>query len=286
MPFLEKLITEKTPILQLHNDSHISYEDKLKALGCVSAREHDYMEYMYYMTSIWYYFKPDTENYGYPFAIIDELMGSYLANQKGMPAVAFQIAQVENQIGLASINFHIPGFQYYYCSQIPLFNLFQQSSSIDNKEKLEQPCPADQTKEELITQMLKMIALDLYMLQKDRCLINLQIEIDSNSKHVAFAPLHDFSNCNDCVGPDGLYLKNPVVTLTYATIRALLKKYPEFREYVSFFLGQKMSDTWNQICQDYHLNQDCYTYENILEHYKIKEEKQKIFINDLLKNVS
>lgn len=84
MFYLKNLITENTPIIKLSNDYSVAKEYKREILGLIDAdieRQEDYMKMMYLMNNSWYYFKEENENLGYPFYLIDELMGSCLAKK-------------------------------------------------------------------------------------------------------------------------------------------------------------------------------------------------------------
>ena len=62
----------------------------------------------------------------------------------------------------------------------------------------------------------------------------------------------------------------------------ILRKYPEFRESLEFCLDQSMKSIWEQICIDYHLNQECSAYERIKDYYEGKDESQKQYIKTIL----
>lgn len=120
-----------------------------------------------------------------------------------------------------------------------------------------------------------MLALDLFMLQKDRNGSNIQFQIEKSSGKIELAPLYDFSNCIPKIEKDGIYVKNYILALTEETIRTLSKKYPTFTSYLSYFLEIGFSNVWKEICEAYHFNQNCAAYENILSYYQIKEENQR-----------
>ncbi len=280
MQYLEQLVTEKTPILYLQNDRQLSLQEKKEIMG--NAYLETYKNYLYYCHSRWYYYKMETLNAGYPFYLIDELMGSYLAKKKAMRTVSYQIAKTKKSFGLASVNFRNSHLDYDYVEQKFAFNMLPRTA-IGNICTFQQLAMDSNNQEVLLNHLLELIALDLYMLQKDRCNINLQLETNPNTGWIDFAPFYDFANCIDCVGPSGLYLMNPILELYDVNVRQLLKTYPQFCENILFFLDHKMSDVWNEICRDYHLNQDCFAYAQILEHYKVKEQHQKTYIHELLK---
>ncbi len=279
MQYLSKLVTKDTPILHLHNDRILSQSMKENIIGSCYKRK--YEDYIYLYGTKLYFFKKEEVNYGYPFYLIDELMGSFLAQKRNIRAVSYEITKVKNRLGLSSCNFKNPNFDYYLCKN-SLFSSFLSRDSISNIDALQSFAKIPENKQLLLDHLLELLALDVYMLQKDRCSFNLQLEIDPISELIDFAPLYDFSNCADCVGLGGLYINNPIIVINDLNIRQLLKKFPQLKEIFTFYLDQKMSDSWIEICNRYHFNQDCFAYHQILEYYKTKEENQKKYIKKLL----
>lgn len=103
--FLKELVTIDTPILQLQkNENEIEKQEILKMPSYYSKRN-EYMENMYQINNQWYFYKKENSNYGYPFYLMDELLGTYLAKTIHLKTITFSIATVENQLGIASLNF-------------------------------------------------------------------------------------------------------------------------------------------------------------------------------------
>ena len=71
--------------------------------------------------------------------------------------------------------------------------------------------------------------------------------------------------------------------LTMNNIKLLLKEFPNFKKCLELCLEQNLEEIWNQICIDYHFNQDCYMYERIRNYYKTKDKNQKQNIKKLIK---
>lgn len=281
IPFLQKLITDETPILELKNDASISDRQKYQVLGLSSGiLVQKYITYMYYQNLKWFFFKKEEKKYGYPFYLLDELMGSYLAQSIALPAVSFQIAKTKASIGIASENFRKEGFDYYYFQQLPVKGLLENRFNLVNLDVLKTLCVDSVNSDQLENHVLKLLALDLYMLQKDRGYVNLQFQLDRITQYLDLVLAYDFSNCTDKADFASVTIKNPIVVLNCNTIQLLIKKYPKFSEYLLCLLNQTMSATWNQICEDYHFNQDCYAYEQAKEYYEIKEEKQKELLRE------
>lgn len=279
IPFIRKLITEDTPILKLPKDS-TSISDKYSELGFLSSRRSAiiYASMMYFFNNAWYYFKVEEDKVYYPFYLIDELMGSYLARFINLDAVSYSVASIDGCLGLASRNFKKDGFDYYFSRELSL----DSPRDFTNIHILESLCIDDNNAQALIQSILKLFALDIYMLQTDRCCSNLQFQVSKINQAFSLAPLYDFSNCSSSVKKEKIIVPNVILSLNDTTIPMLCRNYPRFSEYLSILLEHKMSVTWDQICQDYHFNQDCFAYIQIKDYYQIKEEKQKEFLKKYL----
>lgn len=278
IPFIRELITEDTPILNLPKNS-ISISDKYSELGFLSSHKKAmfYVDMMYFLNNDWYYFKVE-ESYFYQFYLIDELMGSYLARFINLDAVSYSVAKVDDCIGLASQNFKKDRFDYYFSEELSL----NSSCDFTNIYILKSFCKDDNNAQELVDSILKLFALDIYMLQNDRCYLNLQFQINRMNHAFSLSPIYDFSNCLGGVRKERMRLPNVVLPLNDTTIPMLCRYFPKFSEYLNMLLGKKMSVTWDQICEDYHFNQDCFAYERVKSHYQIKEEKQKELLKEYL----
>jgi hypothetical protein len=276
MKALKDLITDKTKVLDLSESTYVSVDEKLKVLDLASTLAHQYARLnMFYKDSTWYYYKKEDVNAGYPFSITDELLGSYLSKKLGLDSVSYQVAFNKNTYGVASINFKKDGFSYTtykdLFKEIPFYILFSDIDSLD-KEQLE-----------ILNKLLKLLSLDIYMLQKDRCNANLQFEIDKQTQYINIAKLYDFSNCDFKVGQSGLFYKSVLGNVDEIIIQKIIRKYPHFKEYISFLLEESMEKTWNEICDDYNFDKDTHSYVKVKEYYKLKDKNQKDFLNSLLK---
>lgn len=287
IPFLWELITEETPVLNFKNDSSFSDEQKYQVLGLSSGgKVREYISHMYYQNMKWYYFKKEEKNYGYSFYLLDELMGSYLAKSIALPAISFQIARVKGCIGLASENFREQNYDYYFMQQLPIGCIDKGRSfhptTIDILKSL---CANSINVQQFEKHILKLLALDLYMLQKDRGNVNLQYQISRTTKYFDLAPIYDFSNCVGKEDAASVTIPNPILSLNYHTITSLIKKYPLFSECLFHLLEQTMHKAWNQICEDFHFNQDCDAYKQAKDYYETKDQNQRQLLKEFLKNV-
>lgn len=279
--FLTKLITDETPILKLNSCEDISKEEKIKVLGINGTLSDKYSTYMYKKDNKWYYFKQEKSNGLFPFYIFEELMGSYLAKIRNLPTVIYQIAEVDKNLGIASVNFKKEGSSYYRLEELLEYIPFSKKH-LRNIEGLKSYTIDELNEKEFMTHLFNFFALDIHMLQCDRGDYNLQFQINDKTKHFDIAPLYDYSNCFSQVGVAGLNVMNKIVALDYINIPSLCEIFPEFKTCLELCLEQNMSEIWEQICIDYHFNQDCSEYERIKEHYEIKDESQKRYIKSML----
>ncbi len=284
--FLQKLITDETPILELKNDVSISRQQKYQVLGLPSSSlTNRYIERMYYQNLKWFYFKSEESRYGYPFSILDELMGSYLAKIIELPAVSFVVAKTKDSIGIASENFRMESSDYYFIQQLPVKTLLENRFNLASLDILKSLCIDPINAVQLEEHILKLLALDLYMLQKDRGDTNLQFQINHATQYLDLSAVYDFSNCIEEAELASVMIRNPIVVLNYNTIRLLIKKYPKFTKYIESLQNQTMCSTWDQICGDYHFNLNCFAYNQAKNHYEIKDQKQKGLFKELFTNV-
>ncbi len=286
MLYLKELITKETPIISLKNDSSSTEKEKSEILGTNYAsyslsRKKDYLKMMYKINNDWYYFKEENDSSYY---LMEELMGSFLANKIESQAVTYSIASRKEkknpkQFGLASKNFKKPEFDYYFCDFYReiyyLQNGLYDYENIKNIENLKIICKTEEETERLIEQVLKMLALDLFMLQKDRNGANIQFQINKKNDQISLAPLYDFSKCAPKIEKDGIYLKNYIIRITEKTLHKLIKQYPVFQSYLSILLEIGFLSVWEEICETYSFCRSGIAYEQIKKYYETKEESQR-----------
>ncbi|MBE6149123.1 MAG: hypothetical protein E7170_00180 [Firmicutes bacterium] len=282
--FLNELITDKTKILDLSNNEKASKFEKQKVLDMETYLEFRYINSMYKQNGNWYYLKKDDDNPAYPFFIIDELMGTYLAKNRNLKTITYEIAKRKNSLGLASLNFKDDKHTYHIISKL-LKDESNPNSSFERIDLLKQFCINLENEEEFMKDLLNIFALDIHMLQKDRGEVNLQFQIDKDTNHFAIAPLYDYSNCSRTVTLSGLSIPSKIIRINDITVYSLIKKFPYFKECLEFCLEQHMSKIFDQICEDYNFNKECSAYERLKDYYEIKDEKQHEYIKTLTKKL-
>ena len=276
MKILEELITNQTNILSL-SDKYIPENKKNSIIDIMPNLSRKYYSKMYYKNGIWYYFKKDIEYGFYPFTISEELIGTYLANILDLETVKYEIAKTKNNYGIASQNFKTTDNNYYTFYDLVDIEI---NDNIDILKLLI-------TKENyqiLLDQILKLLALDTYMLQQDRCNINLQFKQNIKTKELQLAPIYDYANCNLNV-KDTYITKNVLFNVTDDNINELVERYPKYKEYISILLSHSLKQIWEQICIDYKLNMDCFTYDRVKDYYELKEENQKRYLKKIIKDI-
>lgn len=290
MGYLSDLISDSTPVIKLRNDRSVTEEEKNHILGNIIAsksRKEEYLKMIYLMNNTWYYFKKESGNDAYPFHLINELMGSYLAKTLGLKSLDFSIAKTKTETGLLSPNFKEEGYSYcfgdYYQKVLEAkINRFH-DLSVKGIHRLSILCPNEENASKLIDEFLNMVALDTYMLQTDRGPANIQFVINHESKEVSLSAIYDYANCKSSENCHNLFLKNCIATVMDLTIPEFVKEFPQFKEYLVFLIEQGYLSTWNTICDDFSFNRDSEAYETVTNYFKDKEEFQKNYLYSLIK---
>lgn len=280
--FLKELVTDATPVLKIEDDHSKSIEEKLKVIDLESLLAELYIKNLYFYNGKWYYFKQEAKDVMYPFGILDELMGSYLARLRDLPTVSYQIAEVEDKTGIASVNFKHSDYQYYTLDQ--LIDIIMPSYSGQNVSFLRNCTFGRKNEEQFLKHLFDLFALDIHMLQMDRGYANLQFQVNKKNNHFDIAPLYDYSHCLRTIGVDGLNVPSHIAKLNDFGISILLQQYPMFRKSLELCLEHSMKELWDQICVDYHFNKECSAYEQVKDYYEIKDVTQKRYIKNLLNN--
>lgn len=278
--YLTKLITKKTPIIELKTSDDIPKQTKYNVIDIDASLAINYLKYIYKYKNKWVYFKQDDSNKYYPFSMIDELMGSYLARKMNLPTVKYKIARVNKNYGLASANFKKSEYNYYTIDQL-IENYFF-NSGIKNIEALLEYTISEENKEMFLKHLFTLFAIDIYMIQADRGMPNIQYQINKQSGNFDIAKVYDYSNCLDKIDSEQKYLYNSLITFNERNIKTLLNKYSEFIEALNLCLEKNMVEIWEQICIDYYFNQNCSVYEKIKQYYEVKDKNQKNYIKQLL----
>ena len=189
---IKNLITNDTKILELseqvYTPSKISKATGIRKDICKT------WDTWYQNNDKWYFFK----NFGYAneegfgIRLTNELIGEYLAKKLGLDSVHYEIARLQTPsgreaIGLASENFYKRGYKYVFMRDLDVRRNYDNPSNLDQMKPL---CKDDENYKQLVTELSKMAALDLYMVQVDRRECNFQFR--KRGKELHLAPLYDF----------------------------------------------------------------------------------------------
>lgn len=276
MEILSQLLTSKTDILLLDN-SNLTLKQKKQTLGLKSPISKYYLNYIYLSNNKIYYFKEEGKIKEFPFSIIEELMGTYLCKILGLETIKYRIAKANNIYGLASLNFRTSENEYYFFHDI-IDNICNDEYKI---EVLKEMCINQKNYEELIKSIINMLVLDIYMIQKDRCNLNIQFKINKQTHYFSLSPLYDFSNCLIKMNSI-LEINNEILNIKY--IKELIKL-EYFKERLNYILEISMVDIWKQICIEYNLDINSFIYERIKDYYEIKTNNQKKYIKQLINDI-
>jgi len=285
MRVLEELVTNETPILNLDHASVLSLDERIKILENsvhLQTRIHD-IDRIYKVNERYYLYKendPIAKNLDcYPYGVIDEMMGSYLCKERKLATVDFEIASLKSKIGLALKDDKDPKFEYF---DAPALHLFSYPTTLMNLAILCSLCADEANKNQLLTHFLKLVSIDLYMIQHDRTSPNLIFQKNRETGTFDFAPIMEFSNCGKKIVSDDFFLPNVIINLNRENVQLLLQHYPKFYTIMNETIQYSMYDLVKQIASDYALNQNCLTYRKMMDYYQEKEKDQREYFSKIL----
>ncbi len=279
MQMISKLITNQTPILHLESNCNMHRDQMQELLSSHNVIK--YMKMVYYYQNDSYYYKEKHGDLWNLILLIEELLGSYFASMKSLPTVQYSFAQVHGKYGIVSKNFKTDENRYYRLEQLGL----KQGKKM-NISRLKTFCNSVENQEKLEKHLLDTIALDLYMLQLDRNSNNIQFQKNKFTGYFDIAPLYDYECSGYGMPFYKLYLEHCLINIHRFHLQYLGKHYPYFLESLQFWMDQSMSQAWEQIADNYHLNLDSPLYTNIWHYYQEKEKNQKVLLHKVLKSIT
>ncbi len=234
---VKNLITNKTIIIRVLNKpiniKQLSEETGVDEAIC---RERDSW---FLHDGMWHYYK---RFYNFPggspeeMKFINELMGEVLSKRLDIESIHYKIAENRGFIGLLSKNFLKPNQQYFFMKDLKLMSQFYDTS---NLEKIRKLCKDDENYKELLSEIFKLVAIDLYMNQEDRNFTNMQFTRKDGELHLA--PLYDFEDsCREPFTPEysSAFLGMQVEEVD---------KYPLLGEYLNKLYSAKIGTVLEQI---------------------------------------
>lgn len=119
---------------------------------------------------------------------LNELIGEQLAKKIHLRTVNYDLFEDDcsGKIIIASKSFLNPTSKYPFC--LPKLDL-----NNPNNNNLKDKCIDDDNYQQLLINIFKMFAVDIYMGQNDRCYLNFQFE-EYDSGYFDLAPLYDYSD--------------------------------------------------------------------------------------------
>jgi hypothetical protein len=234
---IKDLITRDTNIIRIFNEH---YDDiTLSKQTGIPKEIIEYNNSWYQHDGIWYYFKRFYEfNKGLPIEMkfINELIGEQLAKKLEIPVVRYEIAQKNDIIGLMSENFVRKEQKYYFMINLNLLpNLYDDTNLTIIKKK----CNSERNYEELLSEILKMVAIDLYSSQDDRNVTNIQFTKKNGELHLT--PLYDFEDSFENSKQSGY--RSALLGLFMQDI----EKYPQLKEYLVTLFETGIKNILDQI---------------------------------------
>ena len=184
---IENLITNDTKVLEL--------KDKKVSLSTLSRKTHVRKPVLrtwdtwYLHDKDWYFFKAfnGSDDITTKFRFVNELIGEELSNIMELDTIHYEIARINNHLGLASKAFTDKKNRYYFIQDL---NIPADCMNLRNFERLREICKTDEEYETVKNEILKLFAIDIYMNQTDRKFKNLQIKKEQRKLHLA--PVYDY----------------------------------------------------------------------------------------------
>lgn len=234
---IKNLMTRDTNIIHIFNDYYDDYS--LSKHTGIPQEIIEFNNSWYKYDGKWYYFKQFYDFSGdipSEMKFINELIGENLAKRLEIPVVNYEIAQKKDEIGLMSLNFVKKEQDYYFMKDL---NIPVEKYEDTNLAKLKSLCKDENNYKELLTEILKMVAIDLYSSQEDRNITNIQFTRINGELHLT--PLYDFADSFKESWQDEYYSALLGLSLMDE------KKYPQLKEYLEILLKTKIKTVLEQI---------------------------------------
>lgn len=215
----------------------------------------------------YYYFKKCNNIY-----ILRHLLGEKIADYFRVPTVHFIPAKVGKTEGLSTLNFrkkeysYLPFYDLYGMSTKAILKLYE-NNFMENKNELHNISP-----------LLRLIAFHIYTDLTDLNDCNLLVQ--KSKKGLAISPTFDYdlmflSDLNF----DNYFYNSAICSLELPSkdFENIITDYPEFKEYLHYFVKIDTEKIIEQVREEYHLQ----NFERFLEDYKKNDEIKKEFIRKL-----
>lgn len=230
---IRKLLTRDTNIIELSEKAknNIILSNKL---GYKTDLISVWPDWYKYNKELYFFKKMDDK----PNRFVNELIGEKLSNILGIDTIHYEIAKQGFDYGLASKNFKKTGNRYYFMKDLYLPN---QPTNFSNLDRLKEKCKTNEEYEILLNEILKALAIDLYMNQMDRYQSNIQFRKDKTGLHLA--PLYDFEK--SFLLNENYYQSN--LLRVYLNSDEYIKTYPYLKEELEKLFELDIEDTLEEI---------------------------------------
>jgi hypothetical protein len=163
-----------------------------------------------------YYYIKDILNY-------NEIIGEIIADSLNLDSAHYEIGKYKRKNKYMTENFKKPGKEYLKIYQTELNNRKDILDIVNNDLKHD---------------LLKMYALDIFMMQTDRCNVNLMFVKENNK--LRLAPLYDYSYSYLDLALGFIAYRNCIrnVYMTENAIGRFMNDYPEIVKYMNIILNK------------------------------------------------
>ena len=209
---------------------------------------------------------------------INELIGSKIAKEINLRTVDYYIAKSEfNDIILSSPSFKRMGYVYLDHNSFLSYKL-RRDNFENHIEFYLSECINDANREEFLDDFFKLLALDTYMMQKDRCGCNLTFEINEINKYLRLAPIYDYEQSFER-SIDNFFCRNPLWDfMGFTEYSILMDQYPIFREK----LKEIQEISLKSIIENIELEKHIIIPDNIKEYYENEEKNSLKLLQKIL----
>lgn len=190
--------------------------------------------------------------------MINELLGTYFSKMIGLDAVDYQLGIHNNQLYILSEVFYNPEFTYSHCYNLydtNAINMYYKKRQFFEKYYLNYFKMFDKiTNPNMLTQLLKLIAVDLKMGQTDRGDRNLILKTKNETNDTDLAPIYDFSDSyeENPTQSEKYYYDNSFVILrkNFFSLFMFCQKNPEILDYLKILCNISTNQVLEEIEND------------------------------------
>lgn len=241
---IENLILENTPVINF-NVQNKTDPRKLSRILKIDQGIINCWNNWVNIDGTWYYFKDFPCYYDPAQFFLNELIGEFLSDFLEISTIKYSIgcAHLEDgnkKYGLLSRSFREKGYRYVLPEDI----FFRNCINLNNLELICSNCQRNTSYKTLVSQLLKMIAIDIYMNQTDRA-NNLLLKVRHG--RIELAPLFDYEesfvtdNKND-----SFQYKSSILGLDLSN-KEEIDKFPELKELFKIFASLDIDQILDQV---------------------------------------